>query len=65
MNINNNVYLLLETNGQIPKIGYYVSDYNNHTYSIEYIDQSSYLTKTNEKKCSESFNKFIESLVLK
>lgn len=63
--INNDDYLLLETNSQIPKISYYVSNYNNRTYSVEYIDQSSYLTKTNEKKCNENFNRFINSLKLR
>lgn len=63
--INNRDYSYLETANKVPFISYYVTDYVNKTYSIEYIDQSSYLTKTNEKKCGESFNTFINSLKLK
>lgn len=63
--INNKEYSYLETANKIPFISYYVTDYNGKTYSIEYIDQSSYLTKTNEKKCGESFHDFINSLNLK
>ena len=63
--INNKDYSYLETANKIPLISYYVTDYNGKTYSIEYIDQSSYLTKTNEKKCGESFHDFINSLKLK
>ena len=64
-NINKQHYSYLETANKIPLISYYITDYQNKTYSIEYIDQSSYLTKTNEKKCGESFRTFINSLKLK
>lgn len=63
--INNGNYSYVETANKIPYISYYVIDYENKTYSIEYIDQSSYLAKTNEKKCGESFHNFINSLKLK
>lgn len=63
--INHHDYSYLETSNKIPLISYYVIDHENKTYSIEYIDQSSYLTKTNEKKCGESFQSFINSLKLK
>lgn len=63
--INHQTYSYLETTNKVPVISYYVVDYKNKTYSIEYIDQSSYLTKTNEKECSKSLDKFTNSLKLK
>ncbi len=45
-----------------PTISYYAINYDDKLYSIEVINQSTYLTKTKAKECNKNFDKMIASL---
>lgn len=44
---------------------YYITDRENKTYSVEFIDQTTYLTKTEKSKCKKIYNTTINSLKIK
>lgn len=62
--INKNNWSYLKTVKSNPSISYYAIDYGNKVYSIELIDQSNYLTNTKQDKCSQTFNKMLNSIKL-
>lgn len=53
-----------KTNNSGSVFNYYIADKDNKTYSVEFIDQTSYLTKNEKENCQNIYNNVLNSLKL-
>lgn len=62
--IKNTSWNYFKTNNSGSVFNYYIADKNNKTYSVEFIDQTSYLTKNEKENCKNIYDNVLNSLKL-
>ncbi len=63
--INGQKWQYITTKDVSPSISYYINSDDNKTYSIEYIDQTSYLPKSIKASCNKTTNTLLKSIKVK
>lgn len=62
--LGNQNWEYLKTENNVPIMIYYATSTEKKTYTIEYINQSKYLSDSSKKKCNKIFNEMITSIKL-
>ena len=63
--LGNKNWKVLQTKNNEPVFTYYAISTKNHTYTMEYVDQTKYLDDTSKNKCNEIFSNLSKSIKIK